>query len=44
MVYLNNLRFAEDFVQMSESTDEEQMMILQLHRESQKVGYNMYMK
>ena len=33
---LNNLRLANYIVLMSESTDEIQQMILQLHRESQK--------
>ena len=42
--YLNNLRFADDIVLMSECTDELQQMIMQLHRKIQKVGLKMNMK
>ena len=41
--YLNNFRFTDDIVLMSESTDEQQQMILQLHRENQKVSLKMNM-
>ena len=42
--YLNNLRFADYIVLMNELMDELQQMILQLHRESQKVGLKMNIK
>ena len=42
--YLNNLKFVDDIVIMSELTDELQQMILQLHRESHKVGLKTNMK
>ena len=36
--YLNNFRFGDDIVLKSKSTDKLQQMILQLHKENQKVG------
>ena len=42
--YLNNIRSANDIVLMSELIDELQQMILQLHRESQKVVLKMNIK
>ena len=41
--YLNNLRLADDIVLVGKSTDEIQK-ILQLYRESQKMGLEMNMK
>ena len=42
--YLNNLQFTNNIVLLSESTYELQQMILQLHKESQKVGLKMNKK
>ena len=41
--YLNNLRFADDIVLMSESGEELQMMLGDLNRESRKIGLKMNM-
>ena len=42
--HLDNRRFADDNVSMSESTGELPQMIMQLHRESQKVSLKMNIK
>ena len=42
--YLNNLRFADDIVLLSDCEGELQRMIEELHRESLKVGLKMNMK
>ena len=42
--YQNNLRLANDFVPMSESTDEPQQMTLKLQKKCQKVGLQVNMK
>ena len=42
--YLNNLKFADDINLIRESTYELQHMILQLHKECQKVGLKMNIK
>ena len=42
--YLNNYKFDNVIVLMSESKDKLQQMILQLQRESQKVSLKMNMK
>ena len=35
---INIIQFADDIILMSESKDELQQMVMQLHKESQKVG------
>ncbi len=42
--YLNNLRFAGDIVLLSNSRNDLKIMIIDLHRESLKVGFKMNMK
>ncbi len=42
--YLNNLRFVDDIVLLSNSREDLENMISDLHRESLKVGFKMHMK